>query len=481
MFTSKLIYHAIGQSISQGNAASEADTVRFSSVQTDSRKAAPGSLFVALKGDLFDGHDFIEAAISRGATGVICREDYRVLSRPDLTIFRVQDTLDAYRRVAHAWRLRFSCPVIGVAGSVGKTTTKELLASMLTGRFERVLKTAGSQNGFIGIPMTLLELRPEHQAAVIEIGIDEIGAMTQHLNLVRPDFSVVTAIGAEHLEKLLDLRTVAREEALALTQVYDAGGTVAINCGDEWICPLAQKLSGPHALRYQSLKSGESVGRGVTTTDTLVGQVSPDGTRIECSGRIRESFELPLRGFHNASNFLSALSLALAAGLTPAEIRTGLQGFKPAAGRSEIRELPGPTPVICDYYNANPSSMSAGLELLQEVGRTRIRWACLGDMLELGTNEELLHRQLAPKIIESKVDHVLLFGPRMRALQTELQSSEFSGKVSHFDSHEELAQELLAQAKPRDAILIKGSRGMKMEEIWVRLEAHARTLWSTTH
>jgi UDP-N-acetylmuramoyl-tripeptide--D-alanyl-D-alanine ligase len=192
-------------------------TQAFSSVASDSRKIQPGCLFVALRGEKFDGHDFILQAIEGGARGVICRRDFARPAGSAAKFFPVEDTLAAYRRLAGAWRREYPIPVVAVAGSVGKTTTKELLTAILRGKWDDVLKTQGSQNGFVGIPLTLLELTPPHGAAVIEVGIDETGAMEKHIQLVQPSVAVLTAIGPEHLEKLHDIPTVAREEGLALS------------------------------------------------------------------------------------------------------------------------------------------------------------------------------------------------------------------------------------------------------------------------
>ncbi|MEO5969785.1 MAG: Mur ligase family protein, partial [Bdellovibrionia bacterium] len=209
----------------------------FTGVFTDSRKTEPGSLFVALKGDNYDGHDFIEKAVSNGARGVLCQRGHSITGSKDAYLFYVEDPLRAYRRFAAAWRKEFSIPVIAVAGSAGKTTTKELLAAILQGKWKNILKTQGSQNGFVGIPMTLLEMRTHHEAAIIEVGIDEVGAMEQHMALVSPGYSILTSIGPEHLENLIDVPTVAREEGIALSHVARGEGTVAIYLDDPWIRP----------------------------------------------------------------------------------------------------------------------------------------------------------------------------------------------------------------------------------------------------
>ncbi|MGZ6331548.1 MAG: UDP-N-acetylmuramoyl-tripeptide--D-alanyl-D-alanine ligase [Bdellovibrionota bacterium] len=448
--------------------------VPFTSVTTDSRKIREGCLFVALRGEKFDGHDFIETAVQQGARGVICRRGFQLQSYKNLCVFPVEDTQAAYRKIAAAWRREFSIPVIVVAGSVGKTTTKEILAAILQGRYPKVLKTQGSQNGFVGIPMTLLELTPEHGAAVIEVGIDEIGAMHQHMALVAGTASVLTAIGPEHLEKLKDLPTVAREEGYALSAVAQSGGKIFVNLDDPWIRPHYSILRVANKVAY-TLQSANVTG------PALQGKLSEDGRSIKVSGLGLADLDvpMPLLGAHNAMNLLAAVAIAAGLGLTGEEILTGLRTFQVAFGRSDLRQLPGPTPVLCDYYNANPSSMAAGLDLLNQVwAKNGTRWACLADMLELGEEEEKFHRELAGKLIELGIEHVLLYGPRMQALQQELQTRGFQGKTEHYANQSELASALVTGVKPGDAILIKGSRGMRMEEVWKVLEPHAQSHWS---
>ncbi len=467
--------HGLYDDSSSSNSEESAELLTpFTFVTSDSRKVKPGCLFVALKGEKFDGHDYMETAVQGGATGVMCRSDRHASVFKSVKVFAVEDTLTAYRKLAAAWRDQFhETPVIGVAGSVGKTTTKELLYALLQGRFAKVLKTEGSQNGYIGIPMTLLDLTAEHGAAVIEIGIDEIGAMQQHMDLVRPDSSVLTAIGPEHLEKLINVETVASEEAIALTSVAVRGGTVIVNLSDPWISPMLPDLGTGRKVTYALAGAGD-------TGASLVGKLSEDGEWLTVKGQGLEnvSFAMPLPGAHNAQNLLAAIAVATSLGLGEQELQAGLGQFKGAYGRSEVKQMKSGAPVLCDYYNANPTSVEAGLDVLTQLSKKgrpnpRARWACLGDMLELGTDEEKLHRGLSAKIAQLGIEHVLLFGPRMKALQQELSNGggKFNGTVAHFDSHAALAQELLTKLGAEDAVMIKGSRGMRMEEVWKIVQA----------
>ncbi len=435
--------------------------ILFTGVSTDSRTLEPGALFVPIRGQRFDGHDFLPAALERGARGVVASRTVAGAGH-GVAVFSVPDTLAAFQALAKAWRRQFAIPVVAVAGSVGKTTTKELLAAALSGRF-RVLKTEASRNGDVGIPMTLLELKPEHEVAVVEIGIDEVGAMERHLDLVRPTGAVVTAIGAEHLEKLHNISTVAREESLALEAVAHEGGLAVVNLDDLWLAPLFETLGTP-------AKIGFTLEAGPPKPGVLRGRVSEAFEELHVDG---EAFALPLPGGHNASNLLAAIAVATGLGLSAGEMRRGLESFRPVAGRSEIRRMAAGPLVICDYYNANPTSMAAALELLASLTSPGAKWACLGDMLELGPDEERLHRGLAEPLRRSGVAHVLLAGPRMAALAGELQTLGFPGSVAHFSNVEDLARALARGVRPEDAVLIKGSRGMRMERVLPELEALA--------
>jgi UDP-N-acetylmuramoyl-tripeptide--D-alanyl-D-alanine ligase len=453
----------------------------FTSVTSDSRKAAPGCLFVAIPGDAFDGHDFIKAAIEKGARGVLSTRGKHGLSADflgshrDVEIFEVPDSVEGYRKLGAAWRSRFKIPLVAIAGSEGKTTTKEFLAAILAGRWPRVLKTEGSQNGYVGIPMTLLELSGEHGAAVIEVGIDEIGAMARHMEIVRPTAALLTSIGPEHLEKLKDVATVAREEGIALEFTARSGGTVAISLDDPGISPHWKSIGSGSKLAY-TLSSATAASVGCAEK-ALIGEPLASLTELQVTAPKwgKQIFPQPLPGRHNASNLLAALSIAHALGLTPDEARAGLATFKGAEGRSQIRQLPGDVSVVCDYYNANPTSIRAGISLFGELSKKNGAGShlCIADMLELGPDEERFHRELAPVIqpFGALKTAVYLYGPRMKWLEAELKAQGYPGALEHFATHAELAAKLKSSLRPRDTVLLKGSRGMKMEQVWKALSA----------
>lgn len=434
---------------------SDAEDLPFSKITTDSRAVTPGALFIAIRGDHHDGHDFIPAALEAGAGAVISERPLPAGAKG----FQVASTLGAIRKLAHAWRATFSIPFIAVVGAVGKTTTKELIASILSGRFQRISKTEGSQNGFLGIPLTLLSTPADAEIAIIEIGIDEVGAMTQHLDLVKPTHLILTRTGPEHLHQLKTVEIAAAEELLAFDYALAENRPIAINLSDEfvrkWYEHNEKKIrSFPHAT-YSLHPEDHADFTG--THDPLM--------RTLTTSRNSEklSFPCPLPGEHHAHNLLAAVVISSFFNLTETEIQNGLSTFKTAYGRTEIYPLPGNSELIGDYYNSNPTSALAALQLLTS-GDPAETHAVLADMLELGEQEERFHRELAASLISLKITRVWLYGPRMKWLQDELLRHGFTA-VQHFEDHASLGSALKASILPYSKVLVKGSRGMKMEKV----------------
>lgn len=434
-------------------------------VSTDSRSVGHGDLFVALKGDAFDGHDFITQAVNKGVVGVICEKYPSDAKQEGIDIFLVENSLESFRLLARHWREVVDPTVVAVAGSVGKTTTKDMLAAILSAKFKNLVWTKGSQNGFVGLPMTLMDIKADTEAAVIEVGIDAPGAMIQHIDVVRPEISLVTAISEEHLEWLKDLETIASEENLILEETAKAGGTSIINLDDPWIKPLM------HSIKAHG-KVGFTLG-GVAGPHTVAGKLQGNTLKVEGLGRESFSIKCPLPGEHNARNLLGAITAALVLGVTPDEIDEGLAGFVSSGGRSQMESLASGGKVLCDFYNANPASMRAAFDVAKNFrANTGALWLCLGDMKELGPAEEALHRGLAEDIRDLGANvRVLLFGERMKWLGSELRKIAPAIFVKEFDKIESLAADLRAGFKADDFALIKGSRSMKMEKVWDVLKA----------
>jgi UDP-N-acetylmuramoyl-tripeptide--D-alanyl-D-alanine ligase len=450
----------------------------FTQITTDSRAVIPGALFIAIKGDQFDGHQFVGQAVQKGAAAVIIDQE---LSDPSIleqaTVFLVRSTLDAIRMLSAHHRSQFQIPVVAVVGAVGKTTTKELLASLLRGKFKAVHKTEGSLNGFLGIPLTLLELTPEHQIAVIEIGIDEIGAMEKHLNVVRPTHVILTANGPEHLHQLKTLEIAASEELKAFDYALAHEIPMAINLNDPFVCQWVaqnQKQLDENLCRFYHL-NGESLSKAAFP-NTWIGAFDPAAKTVEIKKPAQDlnpfGLECPLPGKHHAHNLLAATVMASFFDLSPDELNAGLKTFKTAFGRTEIYSIETGIEIIGDYYNSNPTSVKAALDLLkQRQTDAQVKYptskthAILGDMLELGTDEERFHRELATIIVSLNIDSVWLYGPRMKWLSNELSLRHPKISQKHFDSQEPLSAMVKPMLSPGDQVLIKGSRGMRMEKV----------------
>ncbi len=477
---------------------SNAPNTSFTQILTDSRRITAGALFVAIRGESFDGHRFIEAAIASGARGVLAEKAHLeshglVSAHPEVRFFGVPDVVEAFRSLAGAWRRRFDIPVILVAGSNGKTTTKELLAALLRGRHPLVHRTQGSENGFLGIPMTLIGLRAEHGAAVIEVGIDDVGAMARHVPLVAPTHALLTVIGPEHLENLQDVATVAREENMALSLTDEQGGLCIVNLDDPWIAPKLPMLHQPYSFSLEStevqphrnaIPSRHLEGRFIPPAGAGPGKLDVYwGDSPASPSAPLLSLDVPLPGRHNAQNLLAAVTTAASLGMTPEELLRGIATFEGAEGRSQIRIIPAPAEAsaglietgvgsiaICDYYNASPVSMKAAFELLSQTGERRsVRMACLADMKELGPDELKFHAELAEPLEHSGASIVLLHGSRMKSLFDALQARGFSGVLEHHESLAELSSRARSLLSAGAVVLIKGSRSMRMETVWQEL------------
>jgi UDP-N-acetylmuramoyl-tripeptide--D-alanyl-D-alanine ligase len=282
---------------------------------------------------------------------------------------------------------------------------------------------------------------------------------------------LVTAIAAEHLEKLHDLPTVAREERLILEHVARSGALLALNLDDPWLTEVPKKQNSARALGFSL--DGAAVPQGV---EGLQGHLSREGV-LSLSGLGLDGFSLkvPMPGRHNARNLLGAVALARGLGLERDAIKTGLALFEGSGARSEIRRLGDGSVVLCDYYNASPASVAAGLDLAEDLFRQQagrpVLWVCLGDMLELGREELEWHRGLSPRVIATSSTEVMCLGKRMASLAEELRTQGFKGQVRTYEGYEELARDLIRERRPGDVILIKGSRGMKMERVWQELNS----------
>jgi UDP-N-acetylmuramoyl-tripeptide--D-alanyl-D-alanine ligase len=426
---------------------------------------------VALQGDRFDGHGFLAEAVAKGAAGAIVRRGTPAVA--GVPLFEVDDTLRALGALAGFHRRRFSIPVGAVAGSNGKTTTKEMVAAILRTRGP-ALATEGNFNNEVGVPLTLFRFSEEHRSAVLELGMSAPGELARLTAMTRPDVAVVTLVAAEHLEFLKDLGGVAEAEG----EVYRGllPGSVAVVNADDARC-VAQ------AERAASGVSKISFGKSALADVRLVGSTSlgvegqeiclegEEGEGGGGAGRSRSGSNLQLRrvtvrlgfvGEHNAMNAAAAAATALALSFSFEEISRGLSSARPYMHRSRVVAGVGGITILDDCYNASPASMEAALATLAELkkGRPGRAVAVLGDMLELGAFEEEAHRGLGRRARES-ADVAAFFGPRSRLAFEEFDPS----RSAHFERVEDLVKWLEPQLRQGDTLLVKGSRGMKLERV----------------
>jgi UDP-N-acetylmuramoyl-tripeptide--D-alanyl-D-alanine ligase len=428
-------------------------------VSTDTRTLAPGSLFVALRGERFDAHDYLAEAAAKGAAAAVVAEA-RAGDAAPLPRLAVADTLAALGAVARLHRRRFRIPVVGVTGSNGKTTTREMIAAILATR-GTVLKTEGNLNNEVGVPLTLFGLGPEHAAAVIEMGMSHPGEIARLAAIAEPQLGVVTLAAPAHLEGLGTVDAVADAKA-ELYQGLPEGGVAIANADDARMLKRAQ-ASGRRMITF----SAERGRRGDVVVLELVSQ-GEDGLRFVLGIGNREvAVHIPgLVGAHNAANAAAAAAAAIALGCTDREIASGLAAVRPVGRRLRLERLASGVQLVDDCYNANPASMSAALRTVADLaaaqgGRRAV--AVLGDMLELGAFEEEAHRSLGAEAAKAGLAALAAFGPRARATADAARAAGLEA------FHTEDLAALVAWAKgsvaPGDVLLVKGSRGMKLERL----------------
>ncbi len=425
----------------------------YESVCTDSRQLTEGCLFVALKGDRFDAHDFLQQAVKDGAAGLIVEEG-RAGDVKGVNVYEVKDTLHALGRLARFHRDRFNIPICAVTGSNGKTTTKELVASILSMRGP-ALKTHGNLNNEIGVPLTLFGLDTNHVAAVIEMGMNHLGEIARLTDIARPDAGLITIVQPAHLEGVGSIEGVAQAKGELLHGLASTG-TAVINLDDPRI-----------AAQANTVKSKKLTWGRAPEADVRLTSVEPQGRdglalRITYKGKDYPT-ALHLVGDHNAMNATGAFALALALGYSPEECVRGLETAQAHARRLQILDAPNGVTVIDDCYNANPASMNAALRTVQELAAEGRAVAVLGDMLELGSAEAHEHTQMGITASD-RVALLAMFGPRMK--QAHVQAVKRLGdKARHFEDVTALVAWLTQELRPNDFVLVKGSRGMRLERV----------------
>ncbi len=431
--------------------------VDYTALSIDSRTTAAGDLFLALRGEHHDGHAYVADALKRGAAAAVMEKSY-YRQHPEAfppgaaNLVLVENTLDFLQQLAAWRRSHFDVPLIAVTGSNGKTTTREMIGAVLAVKY-RVLLSEGNKNNHIGLPLTLLRLGQEVQAAVVELGTNHPGEIAHLTRLARPTAAVITNIGKGHLGYFGTLESVF-EEKTALFREIPGRFPRFINMEDAY-------LAG-----YQSGR--QSVIRvGLDPRWDVWGRIESEDERGRATFRLNDevSIKLPLPGRHQVMNALLAAAVGRYAGIEWKAIRSALETFVPAAQRMELLDKDGVL-FVNDAYNANPDSMRAALEYLARLsGNIHRRIAVLGDMLELGEFAEKEHRALGRFIAEQEIDEVYLYGPMSQEILNGILSAKTGMNARRYSSHRELARDLRKVLAPGVAVLLKGSRGMAMERV----------------
>lgn len=427
------------------------ENVSFTGVSIDSRTVAAGNLFIALQGDNFDGHEFVAAAKERGAVAaVIAADALEKVKESGLPLALVADTRLALGALATSWRARFTLPLIAVTGSNGKTTTKEMIASILKVAFaDAVLATQGNFNNDIGLPLTLLKLDAGHRAAIIEMGMNHPGEIACLTRMARPTVAVVTNAQRAHLAGMGTLETIATEKGSVFMGLAKSGVAV-FNADDAW-ADLWRRQSASRRVMTFSLEgnaevAGRCQSRGLETRLTI----NVQDEEIEVS--------LALPGVHNARNALAAATAALAAGVSLESVRQGLAAFRGIKGRLQLRAGLSGAVVLDDTYNANPDSVRAGIEVLAAtVGRKIL---VLGDMGEIGDMTGQFHDEVGGYAKSQGVDLLLAIGE-----SSTLAAHNFGAGGQHYKKIEDLIESLNKELNPETTVLVKGSRFMRMERV----------------
>ncbi|MFI4939567.1 MAG: UDP-N-acetylmuramoyl-tripeptide--D-alanyl-D-alanine ligase, partial [Burkholderiales bacterium] len=433
------------------SAATATADAEFGGVSTDSRSVMPGNLFIALRGEYFDAHAFLAQAAARGAAAVVVEQAPIGLQIPALI---VPDTRLALADIARHWRRQFSVPVIGVTGSNGKTTVKEMIAAILGAEWgrDRFLATRGNLNNDIGVPLTVLRMDGNCRAAVIELGMNHPGEIAVLAAIAQPTLGLVNNAQREHLEFMTSVEAVAKENGMVLSGL--PGDGIAVFPADDPFTPLWRESAASVGRRAVS-----TFGFSADADVTCDVEAQEFGSKLAVrAAKHRFSVHLSAAGAHNVRNALAAIACTLAIGVAPESVVRGLESFAPVAGRLQKKTSRIGSPLIDDTYNANPDSVRAAIDVLADAPAPRV--LILGDMGEVGGEGRKVHEEIGAYARGRGIEHLVTLGDLARYC-----SGAFGAHARHFDDIELLKQAVDAILTPTTTVLIKGSRFMKMERV----------------
>ena len=426
--------------------------IKIVGVSTDSRTIDPGELYIPLVGEVFDGRIFIKECEEKGAAAFIVDKDYKINKNVTIPYIRVEDTKKALQDLAKAYRDELKCKVVAITGSNGKTTTKDLLATILSEKF-KTQKTKGNLNNEIGVPKTVLSLDDDCEIAVIELGTDNFGDISLTSRIVRPDISMITNIGDSHLHNLKSKSGILKAK-LEILEGMTEDGTFIYNIDD----PTMKEEVPTYAIKQKVLSFGTD-----PEADFRINSEKSPSSKLRFSNK-DDLYEIPLIGKHNVYNAAAVVMIAQIFGLDKKTIDKGLMKAKSSQNRSELLELNG-FDVLDDSYKSNPQALLAGLETVYELFGYNKKIICLSDMLELGEDEAKLHYQVGEKIDPKKIDYCLFYGPLSAHMYEGALQNFKPNKCFYFEHKDGLVEKLKSLISPCSLVFVKGSHGMHMEEV----------------
>lgn len=431
-------------------------TLNIAGVSIDSRTIQQGNLFVPIIGERFDGHDYVLEARERGAVASLWQSDHE--ERPHgVPLIVVDDTTAALQQLARSYLQQLDVRIIAVTGSNGKTTTKDLTASILATTY-KTLKTEGNLNNHLGLPLTILKLEDDHDMAVLEMGMSERGEIELLADIAQPEAAIVTNVGESHLEQLGSRQQIAVAK-LEVLHGLKRDGLLVYN-GDE---PLLTTLMAE--LGHEQLKTfrfGLAETNDYYPTAVMMGD---HGCHFTCNMNGQPTYYIPMLGKHNVLNALAAIAVSKYMGVSSSDIARGLENVALSGMRVELLRGHNGVTIINDAYNASPTSMKAALELIEEMKGYNKKIVVLGDMLELGEDERVYHEEIGKVLQPNQIDYVFTYGTLAEYIASEAAHSFPIDHVFHMESKQQIVARIMQLTDERDLVLVKGSRGLQLEYV----------------
>lgn len=447
-------------SATKGDLLQGGDINTFSGISIDSRKISPDDIFVAVKGENFDGHHFVGDVLKKGVKCVIISKENNnkniIDKNPNMNIIGVDNTITALGHLANFRRRAAHATVIAITGSNGKTTTKEMTAAIISKKY-KTLSTVGNLNNEIGLPLTLFNIDKSHQFAVLELGMNHFGEISRLAEICSPEIGLVTNVGSAHIEGLGSIEGVAKAKGELIKKI-DKNGTVILNLDDERVAGMADKTSAKvlfYGLSEKASVRGEFISED--KNEILFKIFMPDGNQT--------TIKLKAAGTFMISNALAAASAGYTAGLNMDEIKKGLEEFSPVPGRMNIHSTKKGIHIIDDSYNANPNSVKEAIQTLKALKKGHKGVVVIGDMFELGSSATRLHEEIGALSANSELKNLYVTGEYAEFVKKGAVSAGMDRQAVFTGTKKEITERLTEKTEPGDWILVKGSRTMKMEEI----------------